>query len=102
MERHYIRSSGYIQPDSCSGVVSFSAIVVRSDSPIRSIRELKGRTMAFGSPHSTSGNLIPRYLLWDNGVPIQRLKSYANLQHHDAVAKAILKGQFDAGEAGWR
>ncbi len=74
-----------------------SAIIVRTNSPIKSIREIKGRTMAFGSPHSTSGNLIPRYLLWDNGVSIQSLKSYANLQHHDAVAKAILKGQFDAG-----
>lgn len=87
-----------LKPLNSSGTPYYrSAIIVRSDSPIRSIKELKGRTMAFGSPHSTSGNLIPRYLLWDNGVPIQRLKSYANLQHHDAVAKAILKGQFDAG-----
>lgn len=74
-----------------------SAIIVRSDSRLKSVRELRGRTMAFGSLHSTSGNLIPRYLLWDNGVGLHDLKSYANLQHHDAVAKAILKGQYDAG-----
>lgn len=74
-----------------------SAIIVRNDSALRSITELKGKTMAFGSPHSTSGNLIPRYLLWDNKVRMQDLKSFTNLQHHDAVAKAILKGQFDAG-----
>lgn len=74
-----------------------SAIIVRNDSALRSITELKGKTMAFGSPHSTSGNLIPRYLIWDNKVRMQDLKSFTNLQHHDAVAKAILKGQFDAG-----
>lgn len=74
-----------------------SAIIVRADSPLRSLKELRGKNVAFGSLHSTSGNLIPRYLLWDNGVRLQDLKSFSNLQHHDAVAKAILKGQFDAG-----
>ena len=74
-----------------------SAIIVRADSPLSSVTELRGKKMAFGSLHSTSGNLIPRYLLWDNGVRMQELKSFSNLQHHDAVAKAVLKGQFDAG-----
>lgn len=74
-----------------------SAIIVRTDSPLKEIKELRGKSMAFGSPHSTSGNLIPRYLLWDNGVHIQDLQRWQNLQHHDAVAKAVLKGQFDAG-----
>jgi phosphonate transport system substrate-binding protein len=74
-----------------------SAIIVRADSPLQEIKELRGKSMAFGSSHSTSGNLIPRYLLWNNGVQIQDLKRWENLQHHDAVAKAILKGQFDAG-----
>jgi phosphonate transport system substrate-binding protein len=74
-----------------------SAIIVKNGSPLTSITGLRGKTMAFGSLHSTSGNLIPRYLLWDNGVRMQDLKSFTNLQHHDAVAKAVLKGQFDAG-----
>lgn len=74
-----------------------SAVIVRADSPIRRIADLKGKSMAFGSPHSTSGNLIPRYLLWNNAVRIQDLKRWQNLPHHDAVAKAILKGQFDVG-----
>jgi len=74
-----------------------SAIIVRSDSKVKNLRELRGKTVAFGSPHSTSSNLIPRYLLWENGVGLRDLKGYVNLQHHDAVAKAILKGQYDAG-----
>ena len=74
-----------------------SAIIVPNDSPLKSLHDLKYKTVAFGSPHSTSGNLIPRYLLWNNGVRLQELASITNLKHHDAVAKAILKGQYDAG-----
>ena len=74
-----------------------SAIIVPSDSQLKSLRDLKDKTVAFGSPHSTSGNLIPRYLLWNNGVRLQELASITNLKHHDAVAKAILKGLYDAG-----
>lgn len=74
-----------------------SAIIVPYNSPLTSLHDLKGKTVVFGSPHSTSGNLVPRYLLWDNGVRLQELASFSNLKHHDAVAKAILKGQYDAG-----
>jgi phosphonate transport system substrate-binding protein len=74
-----------------------SAIIVSNSSPFTSLQDLKGKTMVFGSPHSTSGNLIPRYLLWNNGIRLQELASFSNLKHHDAVAKAILKGQYDAG-----
>lgn len=87
-----------LKPRNKDGLPSYrSAIIVRADSPLKEIKEMRGKSMAFGSPHSTSGNLIPRYLLWDNGVHIQDLKRWQNLQHHDAVAKAVLKGQFDAG-----
>lgn len=87
-----------LKPLNKNGITTYrSAIIVRIDSPLKDIKELRGKSMAFGSPHSTSGNLIPRYLLWDNGIHIQDLKRWQNLQHHDAVAKAVLKGQFDAG-----
>jgi len=87
-----------LKPRNRDGVPFYrSAIIVRTDSPLKNITELRGKSMAFGSSHSTSGNLIPRYLLWNNGVRIQDLSRWENLQHHDAVAKAILKGQFDAG-----
>ena len=87
-----------LKPLNKSGLPFYrSAIIVRADSPLKEIKELRGKRVAFGSLHSTSGNLYPRYLLWDNGIPLQQLKSFSNLQHHDAVAKAILKGQYDAG-----
>jgi phosphonate transport system substrate-binding protein len=74
-----------------------SIIIVREDSPIRTMDELKGKTFAFGDPHSTSGNLIPRYLLFNHGITLFDLKEFVTLGSHDAAAKAVLKGKFDAG-----
>ncbi len=74
-----------------------SAIIVPHGSPLKSLQDLKDNTVVFGSPHSTSGNLIPRYMLWNSGIRLQDLALFTNLKHHDAVAKAVLKGQYDAG-----
>ncbi len=74
-----------------------SAIIVPNHSPLKSLKDLKDKTLVFGSPHSTSGNLIPRYMLWNSGIKLQDLALFTNLKHHDAVAKAVLKGQYDAG-----
>jgi phosphonate transport system substrate-binding protein len=74
-----------------------SIIIVREDSPIRKMADLKGKSFAFSSYHSTSGNLIPRYYLLKHGISLFDLGSYTNLDSHDAVAKAVLKGKVDAG-----
>ncbi len=74
-----------------------SVIVVRKDRLIRTLADLKGHTLAFASAHSTSGHLIPRYLLARAGVRLSQLKGYQNLKHHDQVARAVIRGDFDAG-----
>ncbi len=74
-----------------------SLIVVRDESDIRSLEDLNGRSFAFASVHSTSGNLIPRYNMAKVGVSIKNLKNYINLKHHDSVAKAVLSGEYEAG-----
>ncbi len=74
-----------------------SIIIVRKDSPIRTVQDLRGKSFAFSSHHSTSGNLIPRYLLFQEGISLFDFSSYVNLDSHDAVAKAVLKGRVDAG-----
>lgn len=74
-----------------------SIIIVRDDSPIRALTDLKGKSFAFGDPHSTSGNLIPRDYLFRHGITLFDLKTFATLGSHDAVAKDVLKGKFDAG-----
>ena len=72
-------------------------IITKKDSGISKISELKGKTVAFAASKSTSGNLIPRYLLANSGVHLNDLRQYVNFDYHDSVVKAILKGQYDAG-----
>ncbi len=74
-----------------------SIIITRKNSGIRSVADLKGRTFAFGNLHSTSGNLLPRLLLYQNGITLFDLAAYENLDSHTDVARAVLKGKFDAG-----
>lgn len=74
-----------------------SAIIVPANSPLRTIRELKGKRIAFANLHSTTGNLFPRYLLNLNGVRHNEPGRFVSLETQDAVAKAILRGEFDAG-----
>ncbi len=74
-----------------------SIIFTRKDSPIIDLSGLKGKSVAFSASKSTSGNLIPRYLLANAGVHLSDLSRYANFDYHDTVVKAVLKGEYDAG-----
>jgi len=82
-------------PDGSNGYKS--VIIKRKDSPVQKLPDLRGKSFAFASAKSTSGNLIPRYLLANSGIHLSDLGSYANFDFHDSVVKAILKGQYDAG-----
>ncbi len=74
-----------------------SVIIKKADTALKSLSELKDRKVAFASSRSTSGNLIPRYLLATAGLHLSDLAEYANFDYHDSVVKAVLKGQYDAG-----
>jgi len=74
-----------------------SIIVTRKDSDLKTLGDLKGRTFAFASVHSTSGNLFGRYVLKQAGVQLEDLHRYTNFKHHDQVAKAVLAQQCAAG-----
>ncbi|HBB16727.1 MAG TPA: hypothetical protein DCZ97_06865 [Syntrophus sp. (in: bacteria)] len=80
------------------GTTSYmSVIITKKDSPVRTLADLKGKNIAFASSKSTSGNLIPRYLLASAGIHLNELSGYANFDYHDSVVKAVLKGQYTAG-----
>jgi phosphonate transport system substrate-binding protein len=74
-----------------------SAIIKRKDSPIKTLYDLKGRSVAFSALKSASGNLMPRYLLASAGIHLNELSKYGNFDYHDSVVKAILRGEYDAG-----
>lgn len=72
-------------------------IIVRQDSPLRGLRDLKGRTFAFGDPNSTMAHLVPRSLLLQAGVGPNDLAGSKHLSNHDNIALGVLAGDFDAG-----
>lgn len=87
-----------LRPLSGEGGAFYRSItIVRKDSKIKQLKDLKGKSFAFASIKSTSGNLFPRYYLAKTGIHLKDLKQYINLAHHDSVARAVLKGEFDAG-----
>ena len=87
-----------VKPLNAEGKPSYrSCIIVLANSGIKSLTDLKNKKIAFGSRHSTTGNLIPRYMLKNSGVAIEDLGSLDNLRNHDAVARAVAKGEYDAG-----
>ncbi|MGK7345515.1 MAG: phosphate/phosphite/phosphonate ABC transporter substrate-binding protein [Candidatus Nitrospinota bacterium M3_3B_026] len=81
-----------------NGVNSFrGVIIVHRDSPIDSLKNLRGKRFAFGDPGSTMSHLVPRYMLWEAGVLVSDLSDYAFLENHHNVALGVLMGDFDAG-----
>jgi phosphonate transport system substrate-binding protein len=71
-----------------------SAILVPANDKIKSIKDLAGKKMAFVDPASTSGHILPKKLLADNGV---RLGEEVFAGKHDVVVTMIYQGQVDAG-----
>lgn len=72
--------------------------IARAGSGIRSLEDLRGRTVAFGSPASTSGHLMPRYYLLQAGIDPERdFARVAFSGAHDATAKWVESGKVDAG-----
>lgn len=71
-------------------------IVVKKGSGINSIKELKGRSFAFGDRNSTLTHVVPLYMLMNAGVHLKDLSKYAFVGSHDNVALNVLVGKFDA------
>lgn len=75
-------------------------IMVRADSGIKTLADLKGKTMAYVDPASTSGHLYPKALLMAEGHdPDSFLSKSVFAGSHNAVVLSLLKGEVDAGAA---
>jgi len=72
-----------------------SVLVVKNDSPIRSIKDIKGRSFAFGSRSSTQGHLIPRIMLRKQGLSLKDLSRYGYTGSHQNCAEAVVAGKYD-------
>ncbi|MDG0815620.1 phosphate/phosphite/phosphonate ABC transporter substrate-binding protein [Bdellovibrio svalbardensis] len=71
-----------------------SQFLARSDSKIKTLKDLQGKKMAFVDPASMSGYLLPLKTLNDKKIT---LKQTVFAMNHDAVVTMIYQGQVDAG-----
>ena len=75
-----------------------SKFITRKGSGIGSLKNLKGKTFAFGSVSSTSGHLMPRFYLQQAGInPKKDFSKFAFSGAHDATAAWVEAGRVDAG-----
>ncbi|MBI5674869.1 MAG: phosphate/phosphite/phosphonate ABC transporter substrate-binding protein [Nitrospirae bacterium] len=72
-------------------------IIVKKESPLHSLEDLKGKSFAFADSESTMGHLIPRFVLLEAGVRVEDLASHAFLTNHNSIALGVLMGNYDAG-----
>jgi phosphonate transport system substrate-binding protein len=72
-------------------------IVAGTKSGIQTIKDIKGKNMAYGDPASTSSHLIPKSLLAEQGLRAKEDYNEHFLGAHDAVALSVQTGKADAG-----
>jgi phosphonate transport system substrate-binding protein len=76
----------------------FRSVFITGDPAIRSLADLKGKDLSFGSPSSTSGHLMPRSFMLQAGLdPEKDLRRVAYSGAHDATIAAVAAGKVQAG-----
>ena len=76
------------------GKASFKLmIVVKENSPIKSIEDLKGKSFAFGDERA----LLQRATVVGSGIKLEQFKEYKFIGHYDNIARAVMNDDFDAG-----
>jgi phosphonate transport system substrate-binding protein len=113
LEYASLGSSGYAgisiqEPDAVEPIVTteqvdgslgyYSVLYVRADSPYKTIEDLKGKTLAFADPNSTSGYLVPSYELKQQGYTADKFFGKTGFAGgHEQGVVAVLNKQYDAG-----
>lgn len=76
----------------------FRSVFITSDPSIKTLADLKGKNVSFGSQSSTSGHLMPRSFLLAAGIdPDKDFKRVAYSGAHDATIAAVAAGKVEAG-----
>ena len=76
----------------------FKSVFITSDPAIKTLADLKGKDVSFGSQSSTSGHLMPRSFLLQAGLnPEKDFKRVAFSGAHDATIAAVASGKVQAG-----
>lgn len=76
----------------------FTSKFITANPDVNSLADLKGKTFAFGSVSSTSGSLMPRYFMTQDGIkPEDYFSRIGYSGAHDATAAWVQAGKVDGG-----
>lgn len=74
-----------------------SVFIAKTDSGIKTLADMKGKQISFGSQSSTSGHLMPRsFLLQADITPEKDFRRVAYSGAHDATIASVVSGKVDA------
>ena len=75
----------------------FRSVFITADPAIKTLADLKGKDVSFGSQSSTSGHLMPRSFLLQAGLdPDKDFKRVAYSGAHDATIASVVSGKVEA------
>ena len=77
-----------------NGKASFQLmIVVKQDSPYKTVEDLIGKSFAFGDKKA----LLQRAAVVGSGITLEQFSEYKFIGHYDNIARAVANDDFDAG-----
>lgn len=98
----WIDSNGAVEPlvtnKELDGALGYhSILIVKSDSPYKKLEDLKGRTLAWADPNSTSGYLIPLVSLRGAGIEPEKFFGRTLFSGgHEQSVLGVINGQLDS------
>lgn len=104
----WLDTNGGVEPlvtaEENDGSISYvSVLVVRADSGITSLEQMRGKSLAWADPNSTSGYLIPRFALRRGGIGVESGQYFSRTGFaggHEQGVVAVLQRQYD-GAVTW-
>jgi phosphonate transport system substrate-binding protein len=98
-----VKTEPFVTTRNNDGAIGYySVIYVKADSPYKDIHDLKGKTIGFVDPNSTSGYNAPRFYLHKIGIDVDSFfgKSIITGSHENGVI-ALDKGTVDCAADWW-
>lgn len=104
----WLDTNGGIQPlvvpeENDGSIAYVSVLVVRADSGITNLEQMRGKSLAWADPNSTSGYLIPRFALRRTGIGVESGQYFSRTGFaggHEQGVVAVLQRQYD-GAVTW-
>ncbi|MCS6931559.1 MAG: phosphate/phosphite/phosphonate ABC transporter substrate-binding protein [Acetobacteraceae bacterium] len=100
----WMDTNGGIEPltitQQADGSIAYVAVmVVRRESGIENLQQMRGRSLAWADPNSASGYLIPRFQLRRQGIGVEPGQFFGRTGFgggHEQAVVAMLQRQYDA------